>query len=89
MDRVIRGIVRSAGAPVPFARVMVEMGPGPMPDIAILSGADGRFAVDTPFRGPYALMISADEYRPAHLTADVSNPEDSVEVAVELRPDSL
>lgn len=89
MDRVIRGIVRSAGAPVPFARVMVEMGPGPMPDIAILSGADGRFAVDTPYRGPYALMIYADKFRPAHLTADMPNPEDSVEVAVELHPDSL
>lgn len=55
-----------------------------MPDIAVLSGGDGGFAVDTPYRGRYALMIYADGHRPAHVNVELRDSGESVPVEVEL-----
>jgi len=86
VEGVIVGTVRSGEVPVAFARVMVESAPGPMPDIALLSGPDGRFAVDTPYRGRYVLVVYADEHRPARIGVDVPDPGRSTETVVELPP---
>lgn len=58
---VIRGtVVDSAGRPVAGARILVVQSPGPMPDIAMLSGEDGSFAIGAPAAGRYLLEAATD-----------------------------
>ncbi|MEU8545472.1 carboxypeptidase-like regulatory domain-containing protein [Streptomyces roseoverticillatus] len=58
---VIRGTVRdAAGAPVAGARVAFADGPVPLPDIAAVTGGDGRFALTAPAEGTYTLVCRGD-----------------------------
>lgn len=66
---LIRGrIVDPSGNPVAGARVMVAGGPVPVPDIALLSGPDGSFALSVPATGVWQLVTATDD---ARATADV------------------
>ncbi|WP_202879515.1 carboxypeptidase-like regulatory domain-containing protein [Serinicoccus kebangsaanensis] len=58
----IRGIVLDAsGSPVPDARVALEAGPVPVPDVALLSDGDGQFWLDVPQPGEYVVAAHADD----------------------------
>lgn len=84
MDGVIRGVVRSSTGPIPFARVIVASAPGPMPDIALLTDAAGRFAVHPPYPGRYVLAVHADGYLPGRLDTTVVPPDEPAEAVVTL-----
>ncbi|KUL41629.1 carboxypeptidase-like regulatory domain-containing protein [Streptomyces regalis] len=59
--REIAGVVHDAsGAPVPGAHVLFTDGPGPLPDIAAVTDAEGRFSLSAPAPGEYALLCRAD-----------------------------
>ena len=59
--RVISGTVLSAsGQPVALARVYVLAAPGPVPDVALLTGADGRFEIGALQPGAYEIGASTD-----------------------------
>ena len=62
---VLSGTVRDPGGqPVPQARVWFASGPVPLPDMAALTGADGRFVLSAPAAGDYVLECAADGYEP-------------------------
>ena len=83
---MIRGIVRCGSTPVPFARIVVVTGPGPMPEIAILSGPDGSFTVGTPYPGRYLLAVHSDEHRPARIEVSLPEASSVTEVVADLEP---
>ncbi|GHE39349.1 hypothetical protein GCM10018785_06190 [Streptomyces longispororuber] len=57
----ITGRVRDAsGAPVPGAHVLFTDGPRPLPDIAAVTDAEGRFSLGAPTAGRYTLTCRAD-----------------------------
>jgi len=57
----ISGIVLdAAGGPVPGARVALEAGPVPLPDVALLTGDDGIFWLDVPQEGEYAVVAHGE-----------------------------
>ena len=61
MTARIHGIVTDAdGSPVPGARVALEAGPVPLPDIALLTGEDGTFSLDVPRAGEYAVTAHGE-----------------------------
>ncbi len=58
---VISGVVLdSEGNPLADARVYFVEGPGPVPDIAALTDAQGRFRLSAPGSGLYLLAVAAD-----------------------------
>jgi Carboxypeptidase regulatory-like domain len=58
---VVSGRVLDAqGEPVSGARVFVLKAPGPVPDIALLTGDDGRFTLSLPMPGRYELACDSD-----------------------------
>ncbi|KUG57221.1 hypothetical protein AVL62_15455 [Serinicoccus chungangensis] len=62
MTARVRGVVLDAdGGPVPGARVALEAGPVPLPDVALLTGADGTFALDLPTPGEYVVAAHGDD----------------------------
>lgn len=56
-------IVERIGEPVAGASIVVAKAPVAVPDIALLSAADGKFALDAPLSGTYRLVIRAGERR--------------------------
>ena len=66
------------GRPVAGARVLFASAPAPLPDIAALTGEDGRFTLSAPAEGSYELAVHADGFAPAsarcELTAAAGNP---------------
>lgn len=57
----ITGIVRDAsGTPVTGAHVLFTEGPRPLPDIAAVTDAEGRFSLAAPVAGQYTLTCRAD-----------------------------
>lgn len=57
----ITGFVRDAsGTPVTGANVLFTAGPQPLPDIAALTDAEGRFSLIAPTAGQYTLTCRAD-----------------------------
>jgi len=81
---IIRGTVTNAnGAPVAGAAVYVVSAPVSMPDIAQLTGADGRFALGAPAPGLYRIGIRSDEAGSAVVDAIVHG-ETAVDVTARL-----
>ncbi len=79
---LIRGrVVDGQGHPVAGSRIMVSQGPVPVPDIAMLSGADGSFAMAVPAPGRWQLLAATDE---AQARADVLLADGAAEVRVTL-----
>lgn len=61
MSERICGVVLDAdGGPVPGARVALEAGPVPLPDLALLTGDDGTFWLEVPEPGGYAVAAHTD-----------------------------
>lgn len=82
---VLRGIVvDEQGAPVPDAVVALVAGPAPLPDIAALTGDDGRFATGVPAAGEYEVQARQDE-RVATVAVAVGPDSQDDEVRLVLR----
>jgi hypothetical protein len=63
MTLLIHGTVLGAsGAPVAGAAVLIAAAPAPVPDVALLSGADGRFTLAVPAPGRYRLGARSDRH---------------------------
>ena len=74
---LISGVVRDAdGAPVEDARVYVADAPVPIPDVAALTGTDGRFSLPAPADGSYTLEASADGLGSARVTVEARGAAD-------------
>jgi hypothetical protein len=75
---IVAGVVRGpAGEPVPQARVFVARGPVPVPDIAALTDAEGRFTVSLPAAGVYELACAAEGYQPSSASVAVAGEGES------------
>ncbi|HEY5786626.1 MAG TPA: carboxypeptidase-like regulatory domain-containing protein [Microlunatus sp.] len=58
---IINGLVADpSGHPVSGAVVLVVESPQPVPDIAALTGEDGRFSIVVPVPGDYRLVVRRD-----------------------------
>ena len=55
-------VVGHTGRPVAGARVYFVGGPGSFPDVAALTGDDGRFALSAPAAGTYEVQVQADGF---------------------------
>lgn len=70
---VVTGTVTDdAGRPLAEAAVAIAAAPGPVPDIAALTGPDGRFAIPAPEPGDYTLVATAPGERTGRVTVHVS-----------------
>jgi hypothetical protein len=84
---IVTGVVRGpAGEPLPQARVFVARGPVPVPDIAALTDAEGRFAMSLPAAGTYELACAAEGYQPGSATVEVTG-EQAPQLELRLAPD--
>lgn len=54
-------VVDKSGEPVAAAAISFSGSPVPVPDIALLSAADGSFALNAPIAGHYRIAVRADE----------------------------
>ncbi len=61
-------VTDGAGRPIAEAAVSIVTAPGPVPDIAVVTGADGRFALPAPMPGEYVVAATG----PGELTGQVS-----------------
>jgi Carboxypeptidase regulatory-like domain len=83
----LAGVVRGPdGEPVPQARVFIAGGPVPVPDIAALTDAEGRFALSLPAAGAYQLECVADGFAPLSTTVEVGGGREA-QVELRLIPD--
>jgi hypothetical protein len=72
---LIAGVVRDhLGDPVEGARVYITDAPGPVPDIAAVTGPDGRFSLGTPMDGTYTIESRADGFTSARSTVASPDP---------------
>ena len=79
--RVISGTVLSAsGQPVALARVYVLAAPGPVPDVALLTGADGRFEIGAPQPGAYEIGASTDGLGSGRVAVRVTRSDAQVQI---------
>jgi hypothetical protein len=80
---IVRGVVHgAAGEQVAQARVFITKGPVPVPDIAALTDAEGRFTLSFPVQGSYEVVCVAEGYAPSSTTIEVADDRD---LRVELR----
>jgi hypothetical protein len=86
MPTLVTGVVRDhRGKPVQGARVAVVSAPTDMPDIAALTGRDGRFTFAVPQPGSYTIACFADGYARADVSIRVSSSSPPAELDVRLR----
>ncbi|MFD7631222.1 carboxypeptidase-like regulatory domain-containing protein [Streptomyces sp. NPDC059851] len=64
-------VVDTDGSPVPGVAVYLTGGPGPFPDVAALTGADGRFSFSVSTEGMYTVQCRAPDGRSAQAAAAV------------------
>jgi len=77
----INGVVLdAAGRPVAQARVYVVKAPGPVPDVAVLTGPDGRFALAASRAGTYEIGCSTDRSGSGSATVVVGAQDAVVEL---------
>jgi hypothetical protein len=82
---VITGIVTDdAGQPLAEAAVAIAAAPGPVPDIAALTGPDGRFAIAAPEPGQYIFVATAPDQRTGRVSVHVG-AEGAAGADVEIR----
>ncbi|MGW8554426.1 carboxypeptidase-like regulatory domain-containing protein [Streptomyces tubercidicus] len=68
----VSGAVLDAhGDPVSGVAVAIADGPGPFPDIAALTGADGRFSFSVSTEGVYTVQGTAADGRSAQASVEV------------------
>jgi hypothetical protein len=66
-------VVDELGAPIGEASVSVSRAPQPVPDIAALSDAFGRFSLDLPAPGAYVITCRAEGYEVKALEVDIGH----------------
>lgn len=72
MTLLIRGTVLGAtGAPVAGAAVLIAAAPVPVPDVALLSSADGGFTLSVPAAGRYRLGARSDRHGQTEVALEV------------------
>jgi hypothetical protein len=70
--RTVSGtVLDAAGQPVAQARVYFASAPGPVPDVAALTGADGRFELAARGRGVYEVACSTDTQGSAQVRVEL------------------
>jgi Carboxypeptidase regulatory-like domain len=62
-------VLNAHGQPVAGARVYIISAPGAVPDMALLSDAQGRFILPAPLAGRYEIGASSDASGSARVTA--------------------
>jgi len=55
-------VTDGADRPIAGARVYFASGPGSFPDLAALTGEDGRFALTAPAAGTYELQVQVEGF---------------------------
>lgn len=70
------------GKPMEDAAVHFISGPAPLPDIAQLTGPDGRFLLTAPVRGAYSLQVNAPGHEAATVDFEVA---DEIEIERDVR----
>jgi hypothetical protein len=75
-------VLGASGAPLAEARVAFAEAPVPVPDIAAVTGADGRFALSAPAPGPYVVLAAAEGHVPAQVAVDVGEERTEVEITL-------
>ena len=65
-------VLDAAGRPVAGAVLAWVAGPVPLPDIALLSGADGSFTITAPVAGRYLLACNSDQHGQLQSAVDVA-----------------
>lgn len=66
-------VLDSAGRPAGGATVMWVQGPVALPDVALLTQADGRFVMSAPVAGHYTLVCRRDPGGLARMEIDVGS----------------
>ena len=70
---LLRAKVRDpSGRPIANARVWIEAGPEPIPDIAALSDGRGEVVMSIPLVGRYGGVCAADGFGVSRATVEVS-----------------
>ncbi len=85
---IINGFVRNEkGEAVEGARVYFISGPGPLPEIAALTGKDGTFVLAVPMTGGYQIGASgADDLAGKSLVQAIEAP---VNVTITIKKEKL
>jgi Carboxypeptidase regulatory-like domain len=84
---VVAGVVRGPGGEqLPQARVFIARGPVPVPDVAALTDAEGRFTLSLPAAGSYELACVAEGYAILSTTVEVAD-EQRLRLELRLAPD--
>ena len=79
MDEQIRGrVVDGTGRAVAEATAFVVRAPGPVPDLAAMSNADGRFVIDGLAAGAYRLRAVGPDGGQGEADARASAPDELV-----------
>ncbi len=76
-----------SGLPIANARVFIESGPEPFPDIAALSDDHGEVLMSVPSAGRYGFVCAAEGFGTAHAVVEVANQAQPT-VVIELSPKS-
>lgn len=84
--RRIGGTVLDAtGKPVAQARVYIAKAPAAVPDVAALTGADGRFTLAVARPGRYEIGCSTDARGSASVSVEVGDGAANVELRLTAR----
>lgn len=78
-------VLDAAGKPVVRARVYLVRAPGAVPDVALLTGVDGRFTLGAVRPGVYEVACSTDTLGSASATVDVGVGGAVVELRLKAR----
>jgi len=78
-------VLDAAGKPVARARVYLVRAPGAVPDVALLTGADGRFALGVARPGAYEVACSTDALGSVSVTVEVGAGGASIELRLKGR----
>lgn len=82
---LIRGWVhRIDGGAVVEARVYFQSAPIAVPDVALLTDADGRFTLYAPVPGRYEVACRTDDTAGASVVLELAETDAEVEVDIEL-----
>jgi len=70
-------VIDHRGQAVASAQISIGRAPTPMPDVVVVTDADGRFAFAAPSPGRYQLLAYAEGYRIARVGIDVADGKDT------------
>ena len=80
---IIGTVLDAAGRPVAGARVYVKTSPVPVPDVAILTDAQGSFRLTAPSAGNYVIGASSDASGSGAVTVTVGSQDGTVQISLD------